>query len=373
MKGISLYIHIPFCKQKCLYCDFPSFGGSEALMIGYAEALSKEIKKIPEKKINTIFIGGGTPTYLCLEGWKIIKNSIDKLCKDDSIEFTVEANPGTIDKEKLIFFKELGVNRISMGLQAVQNSLLKRLGRVHTIEQFKESYNLARECGFSNINVDIMFGLPGQSLEDLVETLRDIIALNPEHISCYSLIVEEGTPFYKMYEEGKLVLPDEDLERDMYRTAVNMLEEGGYFQYEISNFSKKGKESRHNLVYWNLGDYIGCGSGAHSYFEGKRFNNEVQIEKYIQRMKNEHSAVVEEYKNSSKDDMEEFMFMGLRKLEGVSERDFSERFKMNINLVYGKVIDKYIKQGLLIRADDRVFLTSRGIEISNTVMAEFIL
>jgi len=255
----------------------------------------------------------------------------------------------------------------------VQNSLLKSLGRVHTIEQFKESYSLARECGFNNINVDIMFGLPGQSLEDLVETLRDIIALNPEHISCYSLIVEEGTPFYKMYEAGKLVLPDEDLERDMYRTAVNMLEEGEYFQYEISNFSKKGKECRHNLVYWNLGEYIGCGSGAHSYFEGKRFNNEVQIEKYIQRMKNEYSAVVEEYKNSSKDDMEEFMFMGLRKLEGVSERDFLERFKVNINLVYGKVIDKYIKQGLLIRADDRVFLTSRGIEISNTVMADFIL
>jgi len=373
MKGIALYIHVPFCKQKCLYCDFPSFSGKEELMAEYAEALSKEIENVPKRKINTIFIGGGTPTYLCLEGWKIIKSSIDKLCKSDDLEFTIEANPGTLDKEKLIFFKEMGVNRISMGLQASQDSLLKSLGRIHNLEQFKESFKMARECGFDNINVDIMFGLPGQSLEDLKETLEKVIALKPEHISCYSLIVEEGTPFYKLYEEERLSLPDEDLEREMYKSAVDTLQGEGYLQYEISNFSKVGRECKHNIVYWSLEEYIGCGSGAHSYFEGKRYSNEQQIVNYIERLKRMNSAVVEEYVNTSKDDMEEFMFMGLRKVEGISEEEFFSRFKVNINSVYGKVIDKYVKQELCIRSNGRIFLSSRGIEISNTIMADFII
>lgn len=373
MKEVSLYIHIPFCKQKCLYCDFPSFSSKEELMTEYVVSLAKEIDNMPKVKIKTIFIGGGTPTYLSLKNWEIIKNSIDKLCKSKEVEFTVEGNPGTFKKDTLEFFKIMGVNRLSIGLQAAQDSLLKGLGRIHTMQEFKESYFLARNCGFENINVDIMFGLPNQTLEDSVETAKTVILLNPEHISCYGLIVEEGTPFYKMQQVDKLDLPSEELEREMYDTSKNLLEKSGYHQYEISNFSKKGLECRHNIVYWDLGEYIGCGSGSHSYFDGKRFRNSDSIEEYIYKMKDSSCGTIEKHENTLEDDMEEFMFMGLRKLEGISEEDFSNRFNRDINFVYGKVINKYISEGLLHREENRIFLSSKGIEISNSIMCDFIL
>lgn len=373
MKKVALYIHIPFCKQKCLYCDFPSFAGKEGCMLDYALALAKEINSIKDKKIKTIFIGGGTPTYLSLEGWEIIKKSIDGLDKCTDLEFTVEGNPGTFTSEKLNFLKTMGVNRLSIGLQAWQDSLLKELGRIHNIEDFKQSFQMARDLGFDNINVDLMFGLPSQTLKQWVETLENVIELNPEHLSCYSLIVEEGTDFYKRFEKGTLNLPDEELERNMYAETIEYLREKGYMQYEISNFTKNNKPCRHNLVYWNLDEYIGCGAASHSYSDGFRYRNEENVEEYIQKINVESNAIVEKRKNSVKDDMEEFMFMGLRKNVGISKSEFTQRFKKDIHIVYGEVISKYTSTGFMKESDFNLFLTFEGIELSNVIMAEFLI
>ncbi|MDU1411510.1 MAG: radical SAM family heme chaperone HemW [Clostridium sp.] len=375
MTKTGLYIHIPFCKMKCHYCDFPSYSGKEALMVDYARALSAEIESACEdKEITTIFIGGGTPTYLCIEGWKIIEKAIKKLnIVKEGFEFTIEGNPKTFNKNQLEIFKAMGVNRISMGLQASQECHLKTLGRIHSFEDFKNSFTMVRESGINNINVDLMFGLPGQSLKEWMETLKVVTDLNPEHLSCYSLIIEEGTKFYNLYESGKLILPTEDTERDMYEKAIPYLKERGYFQYEISNFSKKGYECKHNLIYWSLENYIGCGSSSHSYLNGVRYRNEEKVETYIKSMKEKGSALVETMTNEVKDEMEEFMFLGLRKIEGISIEEFSNRFKVSIYNVYKDVIEKYLNLKLLTLKGDRLFLTEKGIELSNQVMADFIL
>lgn len=370
---VALYIHIPFCKQKCLYCDFPSFSGRERFMLDYSQALEKDINGIGERSIKSIFIGGGTPTYLSLEAWNNIKNSIDKLYKTLNLEFTVEGNPGTFTEEKLRFLKDMGVNRLSIGLQAWQNSMLEKLGRIHTVEDFMESYKLARDVGFNNINVDLMFGLPGQTYDSWKETLEHVVALNPEHVSCYSLIIEENTPFWKMYDEEKFKLPEEELERKMYSFAVEFLKAKGYNQYEISNFSKKNRECKHNLVYWNLEEYIGCGVGSHSYVNGERYRKTENIEEYIAGVKSGNNLQLDIHKNSIKEDMEEFIFMGLRKIDGISMGEFTIRFKKDIYSVYGDVIRKYKCNGMLIEEKDRLFLSERGIEVSNSVMSEFIL
>ncbi|MCY6959710.1 radical SAM family heme chaperone HemW [Clostridium brassicae] len=371
--GIALYIHIPFCKQKCLYCDFPSYCGEENKMLSYSKALSKEINRIKDKKISTIFIGGGTPTYLSLEGWNTIKESIKRLNTTDDLEFTVEGNPGTFSEDKLLLFKNIGVNRLSIGLQAWQNEHLKRLGRIHSVEEFLESFYMARKVGFENINIDLMFGLPEQSLEEWKQTLENVTNLEPEHLSCYSLIVEEGTRFYDLYDKDKLNLPDEDIEREMYRFTLQYLKENQYHQYEISNFSKHNRECKHNLVYWNLEEYLGCGSAAHSYIDGYRFRNVQNIDKYISNEVNGISPVEEKNKNSEKDDMEEFMFMGLRKIDGISTKKFNKKFRTSIYDIYGDVIKKYVSQNLLVEKEGQMFLTPRGVEISNTVMSDFIL
>lgn len=372
---VALYIHIPFCKNKCFYCDFPSFSGKESLMMDYAEALSREIDNTcQDKLISTIFIGGGTPTYLCIEGWKIIAESIKKLnFVKENFEFTVEGNPNSFKEKQLKIFKEIGVNRVSMGLQAVQDCHLKSIGRIHTLEDFKKSYAMLREAGFNNINVDLMFGLPNQTLDQWMESLRQVVKLKPEHLSCYSLIIEEGTKFYNLYESDSLILPNEDVERDMYAGALEFLKENGYHQYEISNFAKEGLECRHNKIYWKLENYIGCGSSSHSYLDGIRYKNESKIEKYIVNMKNRNSAVVEKYKNSIKDDMEEFIFLGLRLIEGLSIEEFQRRFRISIFEKYEAVIEKYVKIGLLKLENGRLSLTSKGIELSNQVMSDFIL
>ncbi|EES91843.1 oxygen-independent coproporphyrinogen III oxidase [Clostridium botulinum] len=370
---ISLYIHIPFCKQKCLYCDFTSYCGKESQMLSYSKALSTEIDNIKDKKVKTIFIGGGTPTYLSLEGWNILKKSIDKLQKSEDLEFTVESNPKTFDKEKLEILKSMGVNRISIGLQAWQNKHLKALGRIHTREEFLKSYNMAREVGFENINVDLMFGIPNQSFDEWKETLNEIIKLNPEHLSCYSLIIEEDTPFYNLYENQKINLPSEELERKMYWYTLKFLKEKGYHQYEISNFSKENKECRHNLVYWNLNEYIGCGVAAHSYSQGYRYNNSGKIEEYIKLIENNQSPIVEKVRNSLKSDIEEFIFMGLRKIKGISIEEFHKRFKKSIYELYSDVIAKHKSNGLIIEYNGYLFLSDKGVEVSNYIMSDFLL
>ncbi|WP_411683053.1 radical SAM family heme chaperone HemW [Clostridium thailandense] len=372
-KEISLYIHIPFCKQKCLYCDFPSFCGKEKLMIEYSKALAKDIESIKDRVIKTIFIGGGTPTYLSLEGWFNIKKSIEKLIKAEDLEFTVEGNPGTFTEEKLRFLREMGVNRLSIGLQAWQNHLLDNLGRIHNINEFIDAYQLSRKLGFDNINIDLMFGIPDQNMKDFKETLKNVVNLKPEHISCYSLIIEENTPFCKMYEEEKINLPEEEIEREMYRYAIDFLGKNGYYQYEISNFAKMERECEHNLVYWNLEEYVGCGAGAHSYVDGLRYRKTEIIEEYINDINTNRELKLDVHKNSIKDDMEEFMFMGLRKIEGVSENEFNKRFRKDIFSVYEGVLKKYIGNGMMIREGDKLFLSRRGIEVSNSIMCDFIL
>ncbi|XZH39653.1 radical SAM family heme chaperone HemW [Clostridium perfringens] len=377
MDKISLYIHIPFCAQKCLYCDFPSFARKDHLRKAYIEALNKEIISLREKhnnlEINTIFIGGGTPSVLEADELECLLKEVAKLNMAKDIEYSMECNPGNLTEEKLEVMKKYGVNRISMGLQAKQDNLLKGLGRIHNYKTFKENFLLAKKVGFNNINVDLMFGLPNQRLNEWEETLREIISLEPAHISVYSLIIEEGTAFYNLYENDKLKLPTEEEERKMYHLAKKILEENGFNQYEISNYAKEGKECRHNLAYWNMDNWIGVGSAAASYINGKRIKNISSVEEYINSINEKGEAVEEIINNSKNDNMEEFMFMGLRKINGIDENEFKNRFSMNINDVYGEILNKYIGEGLLIRGSGRIFLSEKGIEISNIIMADFLL
>ena len=377
MDKISLYIHIPFCAQKCLYCDFPSFARKDHLRKAYIEALNKEIISLREKhnnlEINTIFIGGGTPSVLESDELEYLLKEVAKLNMAKDIEYSMECNPGNLTEEKLEVMKKYGVNRISMGLQAKQDNLLKGLGRIHNYKTFKENFLLAKKVGFNNINVDLMFGLPNQKLNEWEETLREIISLEPAHISAYSLSIEEGTAFYNLYENNKLKLPTEEEERKMYHLAKKILEENGFNQYEISNYAKKGKECRHNLAYWNMDNWIGVGSASASYMDGKRIKNISSVEEYINSINEKGEAIEEIINNSKNDNMEEFMFMGLRKINGIDENEFKNRFSMNINDVYGEIINKYIDAGLLIRESGRIFLSEKGIEISNIIMADFLL
>lgn len=377
MDKISLYIHIPFCAQKCLYCDFPSFARKDHLRKAYIEALNKEIINLREKhnnlEINTIFIGGGTPSVLEADELECLLKEVAKLNMAKDLEYSMECNPGNLTEEKLEVMKKYGVNRISMGLQAKQDNLLRGLGRIHNYKTFKENFLLAKKVGFNNINVDLMFGLPNQRLNEWEETLREIISLDPAHISAYSLIIEEGTAFYNLYENDKLKLPTEEEERKMYHLAKKILEENGFNQYEISNYAKEGKECRHNLAYWNMDNWIGVGSAAASYINGKRIKNISSVEEYINSINENGEAVEEIINNSKNDNMEEFMFMGLRKINGIDENEFKKRFSMNINDVYGEILNKYIDEGLLIRDSGRIFLSEKGIEISNIIMADFLL
>lgn len=374
MREISLYIHIPFCKQKCFYCDFPSYSGKERFKDDYVNALIKEIERRGSGYIiKTIFIGGGTPSYLEVDQIEKLLTAINKLNLHKDIEFSMECNPGVLFKEKLIAMKNGGVNRISFGLQSTKDSLLKEVGRIHSYEEFLENFNLAREVGFENINVDIMYGLPNQTVEDWKDTLESICNIKPEHISAYSLIIEEGTVFYNLYEKGLLKLPTEDMEREMDRLTKSILKEYGYHQYEISNYSLEGKECKHNKVYWQLKDYIGLGTASSSYIDGVRIKNIYDIEKYISRINSNLEVYEEEYKNSEADEIEEFIFMGLRMNRGIDIKEFEERFNKSIDSIYEKVLEKNIRSGLLKRDNNRIYLTPIGMDFSNNVMAEFIL
>lgn len=373
-KELSLYIHIPFCKQKCFYCDFPSYASIDYLREDYVDALCKEIEtKASKYVIKSIFIGGGTPSYLETKEIVKILNSIRKLEFIEDMEFTMECNPGALEEEKLTAILNGGVNRISMGLQAVQNSLLKDIGRIHSFKQFEENFNLARKVGFKNINVDLMFGLPNQSVDEWKESLEGIANLNPEHISAYSLIIEEGTAFYKLWERNKLILPSEDDERLMYEITKDILIKYGYHQYEISNYSKEGFECYHNKIYWQCDEYLGLGSASTSFIDGRRIKNIENVKNYIDRINYGEEIIEEITVNTIEDSMEEFVFMGLRMLSGISLSEFKRRFGVNIESIYKEVIDKNINNKLLILENDKLKLTEKGIELSNSVMSDFIL
>lgn len=365
----SLYVHIPFCLKKCLYCDFNSYTNSN-LQYDYIKALEKELLSIDKKNFETIFIGGGTPTILSVQN---LRHLLKLLVKFNAKEFTVECNPGTLTKEKLELMKEFGVNRLSIGLQAWQDTHLKTLGRIHSREQFLDNFNLARQIGFQNINIDLMFGIPNQTIQDWRETLDQVLQLKPEHLSCYGLIVEEGTPFHELYEAGTYSLMEEELEREMYYQTVDLLEQHGFTHYEISNFALEGFECKHNMTYWRNEEYIGIGAGAHSFQSHFRFSNALRVEDYIARAESGATAlIVERIPVSLEDEMAEYMFLGLRMLEGVRGKDFSDRFGVQLSSVYGSELRELQQLQLLHVAEDGYALTAKGIDLSNQVFIRFL-
>ena len=378
---LELYIHIPFCIRKCNYCDFLSFPSNEEEREDYVQCLINEIEQTGELldkdayAVRSIFIGGGTPSLLSGEQMERIMQAVRKgfVIKEEA-EITMEANPGTLTEANIFSYKKAGVNRLSMGLQSADDACLHLLGRIHTWEEFLKSYQLARKAGFENINIDLMSGLPGQTIEIYKKTLEKVMALRPEHISAYSLILEEETPFGKSKEIQRKI-PDEETDREMYQLTKNVLLENGYERYEISNYAIKGKECIHNLGYWSGTPYLGFGLGASSYFEGTRFSNEKDLEKYKKKpyvpfMMREDYTVL-----SEKDEMEEFMFLGLRKRVGISKREFKKRFKISLKDIYGKVITKYEEMDLLEWTDagEMLRLTDAGIGVSDYIFCDFML
>lgn len=378
---LGIYIHIPFCMQKCLYCDFVSYINKSECVKEYINCMIKEIQSYDFKKYNitTIYIGGGTPSFIESNYIKEIINVIqNKLEKNDTrwedIEITIEVNPGTVTLEKLNDYKTVGINRISLGLQATQDRLLKQIGRIHNYKDFLEAYELLKRVGFNNINVDLMIGLPNQSIKNLKESLEKIIKLDPNHISVYSLIIEDGTPISKLLDEEKIKLPDEEIERQMYWYVKNKLELNGYNHYEISNFSKKGKESKHNLNCWKQKQYIGIGAAAHSYFKDIRYSNTNNIEEYIKNIKEnniEKNRKIEE-KQTIEDKKNEFMMLGFRMIEGVNIADFKAKFVDNPLYVYREKIKKLTDEGLIEVDLNNIKLTNKGLDLANVVFEEFI-
>ncbi len=375
---LGIYIHIPFCKQKCYYCDFVSYCNKCDIIDKYVECIIKEIEDFNFSKyqVTTIYIGGGTPSYI---DSKYIKNIIDKILLKTRIdlqntEITIEANPGTITKKKLQDYKEAGINRLSIGLQSTQDRLLKQIGRIHTYKEFLEAYQTAKEVGFDNINVDLMLGLPKQSIEDLKESLEKIVKLNPNHISIYSLIVEEGTQISKLIDNGKLKLPDEEQERNMYWYVKNFLELNGYNHYEISNFAKIGKESRHNMNCWEQKEYIGFGVSSHSYIDNTRFYNINNLEQYIKNIEQSNIELNKriEEKQTLEDKKNEYMMLGFRKIEGVSISKFKEKFVDNPLFLYKEQLNKLVKEGFIDVNLNNIKLTNKGLDFANIVFEEFI-
>lgn len=382
MKEIGLYIHIPFCKQKCFYCDFCSHANKLELQEQYINSVIKEIKNIKQKelyRIKTIYIGGGTPSILnptLIQ--KLLEEIQNSFTVSKNSEITIEINPGTIDEKKINLYKEAGVNRVSIGLQSASDKLLKEIGRIHNYKQFEDAYKMVTDAEITNINVDLMIGLPNQNIHDVEDTLKKIVSKAPKHISVYSLIVEPDTVMEKLISSGKAILPDEDTERAMYWKVKEVLENSGYYQYEISNFSKKGFESRHNLDCWNQCEYIGIGVAAHSYINGVRYSNLSSIEDYIDNInkdKFENNVCVHEVQDKI-DMMKEYMIIGLRKIEGVSVNKFIDKFEINPLELFEKEIKKNVKNNFLetIKKDGDCFikLTSKGIDFANIVWEEFV-
>ena len=378
-KELELYLHIPFCVSKCKYCDFLSAPSGEEQRQIYVERLCRRIRYWSDVihnygyEIVSIFVGGGTPSILTeAQITQVFEAVHESFPIREDAEITLEMNPGTDVKDKLPVYRELGINRLSMGLQSADNEELKCLGRIHTYEDFRQVYQWAREAGFTNVNVDLMSAIPGQTLESYEDTLRKVADLEPEHISAYSLIIEEGTPFYERYGEGRHAeeLPDEDIERQMYVRTGEILEDYGYHRYEISNYAKDGYECRHNLGYWDRKEYLGLGAGASSLMDHIRWKEPDHIGPST-------GLVLEEREDftrlSRKDEMEEFMFLGLRKINGVSEYDFYKSFRVSMDEIYKESIENLIKEGLLVREEDRIRLTDRGIDLSNYALSQFLL
>ncbi len=388
-KELELYIHIPFCLRKCKYCDFLSAVSTKDQRQDYVESLCRKIRSYKDlakvSLVSSIFLGGGTPSILTGQQVRAIFEAIrDTFCLREDAEISMEMNPGTVTRDKLTAYKACGINRLSIGLQSTDSKELRALGRIHSYDEFLESYQMAREAGFDNINVDLMSAIPFQTRESYQRTLKKVANLTPppEHISAYSLIIEDGTPFYEIYgdREGKKLsaedlemfgpLPGEEEERQMYRDTIEILESFGYHRYEISNYAKEGYECRHNLGYWNRKDYLGIGSGAASLIENRRFRSpdlpggEKEAEKDVEVLTRENQ-------------MEETMFLGLRTMKGVGAEKFYESFGLTLREVYGEVIEKLVGQGLLewtedAPSDSYLRLTERGIDVSNYVMSEFL-
>lgn len=374
-KEIGIYVHIPFCKRKCEYCDFISYSNKNSKIEEYIEAVKKEIELQKIKpEITTIYIGGGTPSYIDSKYIKEIMTEIQKKNVSKNAEITIEVNPGTVTLEKLKDYKDVGINRLSIGLQSAQDELLKQIGRIHNFEQFLETYKMARKVGFKNINVDLMLGLPNQRIKDLKESLEKIIELQPEHISVYSLIVEDGTPIANKLESGELELPDEDLERNMYWYVKNILELNRYKHYEISNFSKQGYESKHNMNCWNQKEYIGIGIAAHSYRDITRYSNTENLGEYIRNVKNgklERNRIIHEIQKED-DTKKEYMLLGLRQIDGVKISKFKEKFGDNPIYLFRNELKKLSDENLIGINEDNIKLTNKGIDLANLVWEEFV-
>ena len=379
MKKIGVYIHIPFCKQKCYYCDFISYANKEQYFDKYVQALITEMSSFLDNndvEIETIYIGGGTPSIIDA---KYIEKVMAKLQEKNALitakEITIEVNPGTVTEEKLKTYKKIGINRLSIGLQSTDNNILKTIGRIHSYEDFLNTYKLARNQGFGNINVDLMIGLPNQKISDIKSSLEEITELKPEHISVYSLIVEENTPIEKMLNIGKLELPDEELERNMYWYVKNFLELNGYKHYEISNFAKEGYESKHNLDCWNQKEYIGFGVAAHSYINDVRYGNTENIDEYIKNCNNgefEQNKIIDEIEKDIFSKEQEFMLIGLRKIDGISIQEFKNKFGDNPIFVFKNELSKLVDEGLVVVDFDSIRLTNKGLDLANLVWEEFV-
>lgn len=370
---LELYIHIPFCVQKCQYCDFLSGPSDQETRDRYIKALRAEIQAVQgveAYEIVSVFIGGGTPSVLKAEAIASIMRTLQEqffFCED--AEVTIEANPGTVDLEKLTIYRNVGINRLSLGLQSTDAEELKLLGRIHSYEEFLKSYEWAREAGFSNINIDLMFAIPGQTGEAWRQHLYQVAELNPEHISAYSLIIEEGTPF----AEQNLDLPDEDTEYQMYEDTAEILERYGYRQYEISNYAKQGYMCRHNAGYWQRREYLGFGLGASSLYGGMRFSNTHQMQEYLKESRNPDQIRKDVTVLSRNEQIEEFMFLGLRMTEGISEKKFEENFDVRLMDVYGDILQKYEETGFMEHIETKWRLTRKGIHVSNHILADFLL
>ena len=372
---IGIYVHIPFCKKKCDYCDFISYCGKDDLIEKYVDSVKKEIEHVKIKsEITTIYIGGGTPSYIDSKFIvQILENIKEKNIAQDA-EITIEVNPGTVTQEKLQDYIDCGINRISIGLQTTNDELLKQIGRIHNYEQFLETYKLAKKVGFKNINVDLMLGLPNQRIIDLKESLENVLKLAPKHISVYSLIVEEGTPIANKIENGKLKLPDDELERNMYWYVKNTLELNGYKHYEISNFAKKGYESKHNINCWNQMEYVGIGTAAHSYRDITRYSNTEDIKEYIKNVQKgefEKNRIIHEIQKEE-DSKKEFMLLGLRKIDGIKISEFKNKFGDNPIYLYRNELKKLSDEKLIIIQDDNIRLSNKGIDLANLVWEEFV-
>jgi len=364
----GLYIHIPFCVQKCKYCDFASYVGQESRIDEYLHRLQCEMQQYKDTKVDTVFIGGGTPSVLSAERISQLMQSIKtNFSLADNCEITMESNPGTLDEEKIYSMLKGGINRVSVGVQSFNDAELKAIGRIHNAELAYNSICLLEKCGFNNINLDLMTALPLQTMDSLKNTLKTAVSLPITHISAYSLIIEDNTPLEREYSQGKLILPTEDEDREMYKFAVDYLRKNGFMRYEISNFAKQGFECRHNIKYWSCDEYIGIGAAAHSYVENKRYSNPTGLSYYISDQKGEEVVLEPD------DKISEFMMMGLRMDKGVSITEFKNRFGTDMTDMFKMQLEKFVSLGLMNFDGNNYSLTERGIDISNSILCEFMM